>query len=149
MKSSVKLLFLLLFVLLICKLAFKNLLETERIMLLFYNNQISNEDIERILAFKDKWDWLLYLIYFFIVSLKIFVIAAILDIGCFFFGKDIRYKTLFHIAVNAEFVLVIVFKTAWFYFFYFFFIILTSFDAQKSTFYKRNTYVFQLYVFDF
>jgi hypothetical protein len=51
--------------------------------------------------------------------LKTSIIAAILDIGCFFFSKEIKYKRLFNIVVKAEFIflLVIVFKTAWFYFF--------------------------------
>ncbi len=52
-----------------------------------------------------------------LLLLKISVIAAVLDVGCFFFGKDITYKKLFTIVTQAEFVflLVIVVKTAWFF----------------------------------
>ncbi|AJR02834.1 hypothetical protein [Siansivirga zeaxanthinifaciens] len=53
------------------------------------------------------------------ILIKILIIASILDVGCFIFSKEIKYKRLFNIAVKAEFVflLVIIFKTAWFYFF--------------------------------
>lgn len=87
-----------------------------------YNNLLelySEEQISEITEFKDKLGILGFLIIPFLLLLKISIIAAILDIGCFFFNKEIKYKKLFNIVVQAEFVflLVIVFKTAWFYFF--------------------------------
>lgn len=77
------------------------------------------DNVEEILKTRKKIEYFGYFfipIFFFV---KILVIAAILDAGCFFFGKEIKYKKLFNIVVKAEFVflLVIVFKTAWFYFF--------------------------------
>lgn len=77
------------------------------------------DNVEEILKTRKKIEYFGYLfipIFFFV---KILVIAAILDAGCFFFGKEIKYKKLFNIVVKAEFVflLVIVFKTAWFYLF--------------------------------
>ena len=51
--------------------------------------------------------------------MKTAIIATILDLGCFLFGKEIKYKKLFNLVVKAEFIflLVILVKTAWFYFF--------------------------------
>lgn len=56
--------------------------------------------------------------FLFFTIIKVSIISTILDVGCFFFGKEIKYKKLFNIVVKAEFIflLVIVFKTAWFYF---------------------------------
>lgn len=60
-----------------------------------------------------------YLIILISLLIKISIISTILDVGCFFFGKEIKYKKLFNIVVKAEFIflLVIVFKTVWFYVF--------------------------------
>lgn len=86
---------------------------------LYFNNlanQYTTKQINEIIGFQNKWQWV-NILFPLLILIKILITSAILDIGCFFFGKDIRYKTLFHIAVKAEFVfvLVIVFKTAWFY----------------------------------
>lgn len=79
----------------------------------------TEEQISNYLTFKSKARFIIFLIYPFWMGLKISIIAAILDAGCFFFSKEIKYKKLFNIVVKAEFIflLVIVFKTAWFYFF--------------------------------
>ena len=81
--------------------------------------QISYEQINKLLDFQEKWEWIGFIITPLLLILKISIIAAILDAGCFFFNKEIKYKKLFNIVVKAEFIflLVIVFKTAWFYFF--------------------------------
>lgn len=89
---------------------------------LLYNNlyeRLTFNQVENIREFKEKWEWSGYLITPLLLIIKISIIAAILDAGCFFFDKEIKYKKLFNIVVKAEFVflLVIVFKTAWFYFF--------------------------------
>lgn len=79
--------------------------------------QITRRELENLINVREKWQWLGYALLPLLLLVKISIVAGLLDIGCFFFGKDIRYKTLFHIAIKAEFVflLVIVFKTAWFY----------------------------------
>ncbi len=81
--------------------------------------QISYEQINELLDFQEKWEWIGFIITPLLLILKISIIAAILDVGCFFFSKEIKYKKLFNIVVKAEFVflLAIIFKTAWFYFF--------------------------------
>jgi hypothetical protein len=81
--------------------------------------QFSYEQILKATNTQKKWEWISYLFILVLSLLKISIISAVLDIGCFFFEKEIKYKKLFNIVVKAEFIflLVIVFKTAWFYFF--------------------------------
>lgn len=81
--------------------------------------QLTHEQINEIIDLQQKWQWLGYIVLTLLLLLKTSIIAAILDVGCFFYGKEIKYKKLFNIVVKAEFIflLVIVFKTAWFYFF--------------------------------
>lgn len=81
--------------------------------------QLTENQINQYLNFKEKWVWISYVFIPVLLLIKLSIIAAILDAGCFFFGKEIKYKKLFNIVVKAEFVflLVIVFKTVWFYFF--------------------------------
>lgn len=81
--------------------------------------QLTQEQIQDALHFKDKWQWIGYIVAPLILLLKIAIIAAIIDIGCFFFDKEVKYKTLFTIVLKAEFIflIVIVFKTVWFYVF--------------------------------
>ena len=89
---------------------------------LLYNSlseQLTSEQLQNYFQFKDKWQWLGYVFTPLFLLIKVAIIAAILDIGCFFFEQQIKYKTLFDCVVKAEFVfvLVVVFKTVWFYVF--------------------------------
>ncbi len=97
----------------------KILLNENELILQSIADIYTREQIEGFIDFKNKWQWLGYTFIPLLLLLKTSIIAAILDVGCFFFGKEIKYKKLFNIVVKAEFVflLVIVFKTAWFYFF--------------------------------
>jgi len=97
----------------------KELLNTDKLIVNSLAEQLTNEQIQTFLNFREKWEWVNYVFLPIILLLKTSIIATILDIGCFFFGKEIKYKKLFNIVVKAEFIflLVIVFKTAWFYFF--------------------------------
>ncbi|MEW4924280.1 hypothetical protein [Algibacter sp. 2305UL17-15] len=80
---------------------------------------LTSKEVLEIIEIRNTWKWLGYLTIPLLLLLKLSVIAAILDAGSFFFNKDIKYKSLFNIVVKAEFVflLVIVFKTTWFYVF--------------------------------
>jgi len=108
--------FLLLFNLLLV-FVLKYFLVSDEIYYDTFIDRLSIGQVEEIIKSKNKWEWLGYVLIPVFLSIKISVIAAVLDVGCFFFGKDIKYKQLFNIVVKAEFVflLVIVFKTAWFY----------------------------------
>ena len=94
------------------------ILNIDDLILNSISDKLSQKYILEYIDSRAKWQWLGYALLPFLLLIKISIIAAILDIGCFFFGKEIKYKTLFKIVVKAEFVflLVIVFKTVWFYF---------------------------------
>ena len=119
-KMNNKILFLCLFSsLLILGLISKKLVNVEE---LIFNSLIENFSLSQIedhLTSKKKWEYFSYVVIFIMLLFKTVIIAGILDIGCFFFNKEIKYKKLLNIVIKAEFVflLVIVFKTAWFYFF--------------------------------
>lgn len=95
------------------------ILNTKELLINSLAEQLTNKQIEELLGFRKNWEWFSYFLLPLIILIKISIISAILDAGCFFFGKEIKYKKLFNIVVKAEFIflLVIVFKTAWFYFF--------------------------------
>jgi hypothetical protein len=118
MNSNSTLFVILVVVMVLMAVGTQALLQSEEVMLSSLSEQFTADQIKEVIGYREKWQWLGYALLPFLLLIKILIIAAILDIGCFFFGKDLKYKTLFHIAVKAEFVflLVIVFKTAWFYF---------------------------------
>ena len=95
------------------------LLKIDELVLNSLAENLAQNQINETITFKEKWQWLSYALIPILLLIKISIISAILDLGCFFFGKKIKYKKLFNIVVKAEFIflLVIVFKTAWFYFF--------------------------------
>lgn len=97
----------------------QNILNTEDLLVTSLAEQLTNKQIEDILNFKEKWNWINYVLLPLMLLIKTSIIAAILDVGCFFFNKEIKYKKLLNIVIKEEFIflLVIVFKTAWFYFF--------------------------------
>lgn len=97
----------------------KSILETDDLIISSLAEQLTQDQIESILNFQEKWQWVSYTILPLLLFIKIWIIATILNIGCFFFVKDIEYKKLFNIVIKAEFIflLVIILKTAWFYFF--------------------------------
>ena len=93
-----------------------------RFDILYYNtliDQISEDQVQKFFSLQNKLKWLSYLITSIFLIVKISIIAAILDIGCFFFDKKITYRRLFNIVIKAEFIFlgVIVSKTIWFYVF--------------------------------
>jgi hypothetical protein len=97
----------------------KELLNVESLVINSLAENLTYEQINEAVRFKNKIEWITYLIIPLLLLLKTSIIAIILDAGCFFFGKEIKYKRLFNVVVKAEFVflLVIIVKTAWFYFF--------------------------------
>ncbi len=97
----------------------KEILKTDELLLNSLAEQLTQEQIQNALNFREKWQWVTYIIIPLLLLIKISVIALLLDLGAFFFNQEIKYKKLFNIVVKAEFVflLVIVFKTIWLYFF--------------------------------
>ncbi len=90
---------------------------------LYYNSlaeRFTNQQITKIFESQDKWQWVSYAIVPIIVLIKTSLIASALYMGVFFFSKtSIAFKQLWGFVLTSEFVflLVPVFKTAWFYFF--------------------------------
>lgn len=119
LNKNYPLFFLLLLATLVISHFSKEILNTEIVIANSLAEKLTHSQIEDALNLRDKWEWLAYIFLPLLFLIKISIIAAILDIGCFFYSKEIKYKKLFNIVVKAEFVflLVIVFKTAWFYFF--------------------------------
>ncbi|WP_340155372.1 hypothetical protein [uncultured Winogradskyella sp.] len=98
---------------------FEYLIEYDKLYISSISEILTYAQIEKIIEFQSKWIWVKYVITPLLLLLKISIIAAIIDIGCFFFSKEIKYKILFNIVVKAEFIflLVIIFKIVWFYIF--------------------------------
>ncbi|GIM50822.1 hypothetical protein CAPN003_22740 [Capnocytophaga stomatis] len=94
-------------------------LNTRELLLSSLSEQLTTEQIEKVLDFQNKWQWVGYLAMPVLLLLKISVVALLLDIGCFFFNKKLSYKQLFDIVLRAEFIflLVPILKIGWFYFF--------------------------------
>lgn len=97
----------------------KHLLSINELIVNELMNKIEINQFESILDFQRKWQWIIYAITPLLLLLKVTIITLVLDIGCFFFNTKIKFGRLFNIVVKAEFIflLVIVFKTIWFYFF--------------------------------
>ncbi len=97
----------------------QEILKTDQLVINSLAERLTNDQIQDALNFKQKWQWINYVLLPLLLLIKISCIAAILDIGCFLFSQEIKYSRLFTAVVKAEFVFLLVFvlKTAWFYFF--------------------------------
>lgn len=112
------------------------ILDINNLTLNSLGEQFSREQIQKLIEIEKKWQFVAYLLIPLLLLVKISIIAGVIDVGCFFFDKKIKYKKLFNIVVKAEFVflLVIIFKTAWFYFFQ------TDYDLEDlQNFYPLST----------
>jgi len=119
LKKSILLLIILMSLSLVLTLFLNDLLNINILVVSSLSEYYTQTQIAEALNSLQKWQWLSYAIIPLLLLLKISIIAAIIDVGCFFFDKDIKYKNLFNTVIKAEFVflLVIVFKTLWFYVF--------------------------------
>jgi hypothetical protein len=97
----------------------KEILNTDELVIRSLAEQLTNEQLLDYLKLRNNLEWAHYLVTPIILIIKLCLIAGILDIGCFFFEKEIKYKKLFNIVVKAEFIFlgVIVLKTGWFLFY--------------------------------
>jgi hypothetical protein len=97
----------------------KELLNADELVISSLAKYLTAQQIEETIDFQKKWQWISYIIAPLLLLLKVSITAFIIDAGCFFFDKEIKYKHLFNIVVKAEFIFlgVIVLKTIWFYVF--------------------------------
>jgi hypothetical protein len=88
---------------------------------LMYNalaENLTTKQIDSILALQDKWAWVSYVFVPVYIAIKTSFIASVLYIGVFFFNKnELSFKLVLSKVIQAEFIflLVPVFKIAWFY----------------------------------
>jgi len=109
----------LIILIIILNFCFKTILGFDELVINSLAEQLTTKQIEKTLDFQQKWEWIAYLLLPLLLIIKVSIIALILDIGCFLFGKEIKYKKLFNIVTKAEFVFlgIIILKTIWFYVF--------------------------------
>ena len=92
----------------------KELMNTDELIINSLADQLTTEQLNNALDFKDKWQWISYLFIPIITLIKVSLIALILDIGLLFFDElgEIKYNKLFEIIVKSEFIFlfVIIFK---------------------------------------
>ncbi len=83
------------------------------------SEQLTAAQVTAYLDLQKKWQWVGYAFVPVFLAVKTVLIATVLYIGSFFFSKEIRFKQLWHIAVQAEFVFlaVVVVKLGGVYFF--------------------------------
>lgn len=78
------------------------------------------EQINEIIDYQRKWQWVTYTLIPIVLLVKTTVIVSVLSVGTFFYSKaKVTFKQLFNAVVKAEFVFlgVGVLKIVWFYFF--------------------------------
>lgn len=80
----------------------KYILNTEELIVNTLMEYFSLKKIEDELVAQRNWQWLTYGFITVLTLIKITIIAAILDAGCFFFGKEIKYKKLFNISSKSR-----------------------------------------------
>lgn len=98
----------------------RNLLKLKELLYNSLSERLTSEQIEHFFELQNKWQWIGYVFVPILLLIKTSLIACILYIGTFFFSKvTVAFNQLWSIVISAEFVflLVPVFKIAWFYFF--------------------------------
>ena len=95
------------------------ILDLSGVMVRSLSEQLTAEQMEKVLSFKDQWQWISYVSVPLLLLIKISVIAVLIDVGCVFYNEKLPYKQLFRIALLGEFVFLAVpiFKLCWFLFF--------------------------------
>ncbi|MBC3757255.1 hypothetical protein H7U19_02485 [Hyunsoonleella sp. SJ7] len=118
-KTNAKLFFTIVFLFLFFGIYSDYIIGTKEMVNELFLEKLTQSQSQEFLESQKKWKYLSYVAVPFLLLIKTSVISVILHAGCFFFERDLSYKKLFNIVVKAEFVflLVIVFKTLWFYVF--------------------------------
>lgn len=95
---------------------FNELLNTNDLLINSLGEQFTVEQIESVLDLQEKWSWVGFAILPVLLFIKVILIAAVIDLGLFFYDEKLKYKEIVHLVIKAEYVflLVIVFKAVWF-----------------------------------
>ena len=104
---------------LLLNIAFKNLLNVDELIMNTLADQLTFEQIEKVLDTKEKIKWLEFISIPLFLTLKLVTVSAIINAACFFFDKEIKYRQVFNLVTKSEFIFlfVIVLRIIWFYFF--------------------------------
>lgn len=99
----------------------KSVLGIEEVLYNSLSNQLTTYEIKEYIRFQTKWEWVSYIFIPILLVIKIAMVSAVLDIGCFLFGKEIKYRRIFNLVTKAEFIFLLatIIKITWFYFYHF------------------------------
>jgi hypothetical protein len=67
-----------------------------------FDEQLRTDLISKIINFKNKWDWIGFLVTPLLIFLKVLFVAACLAVGNFVLDLKLKFKQLFRIAILAE-----------------------------------------------
>ena len=95
---------------------FNELLNTNDLLINSLGEQFTVDQINDVIHFQEEWSWVGFAIFPIILFIKVILIAAVIDLGLFFYDEKLKYKEIIHLVIKAEYVflLVIVFKAIWF-----------------------------------
>ena len=98
----------------------KALLDIDHLVYNSLAEKLTSSQINEILNFQEKWQWVTYALIPIFIIIKTSIIASILYVGVFFFSlSKINFKQLWDAVVKSEFIFIAVgvAKIIWFYFF--------------------------------
>lgn len=95
---------------------FKKSINFDELIFNSLSEQFTSEQVEKFVGFQEKWQWVGSIFLPVFLFIKTTIVATILYIGVFFYSKDLKFNSLWNIALKAEFIflLVPVFKIIWF-----------------------------------
>lgn len=81
-----------------------------------FGDQLSSDIIYKIINFKNKWDWLGFVILPIFLFVKVLVVAVCLEVGNFILDWKLQFKQLLRIVILAEtvFLFVAFLRIIWF-----------------------------------
>lgn len=96
----------------------KYLLNEEELIIESYREYFGNNDIEKLITFHKKWEWLGYAIIPLTILIRSCLVTFCLSIGMFFYDMEnkLKFKQFFRIALFGEFVLMFIGFVKIFYF---------------------------------
>lgn len=95
------------------------LLLTPSIYYLAFQDQLSIEQIDKLIQISAKYEYLGYLLIAVVSSIKYVIITLIIQAGILLWGLKAAFNALFKLVIIAEFIFLvpILIKLVWFYFF--------------------------------
>jgi positive regulator of sigma E activity len=98
----------------------QSILNVDKLIFSTLGENLSNAELENLMDFQNKWEWVSYSIIPLFLLIKSLLITTALYIGTFFYGKiKVTFLQIWDAVLKSEFVFILVplFKIIWFYFF--------------------------------